>query len=139
MGFLRSRVLSYDNHTGIWGAVGRQATLQYSQVVAYFKPLYQQLKDRTCPPEMVAGIWMYIQDIQSRNYLHATDIYMHLAVGKHLCLARAGDQGMEAALLGYMSCASVVLLCILRAYLQCWSFGRSWCVAESIHRVPLTM
>lgn len=78
----------------MWGAVGRQATLQYSQVVAYFKPLYQQLKDRTCPPEMVAGIWMYIQDIQSRNYLHATDIYMHLAVGKPSLVSeswRSGD------------------------------------------------
>lgn len=30
---------------------------------------------------MVAGIWMLIEDIQNRNYLHGYDIYMHLAVG----------------------------------------------------------
>jgi hypothetical protein len=60
---------------------GRQATLQYRQTVSYFKALYQQLEQRHCPPEMVAGLWMFIEDIQGRNYLHAYDIYMHLAVG----------------------------------------------------------
>lgn len=60
---------------------GRQATLQYQQTLAYFKPLYQQLQQKEVPPEMVAGLWMYIQDIQNRNYLHAYDIYMHLAIG----------------------------------------------------------
>lgn len=30
---------------------------------------------------MVAGLWMFIQDIMNRNYLHAYDIYMRLAVG----------------------------------------------------------
>lgn len=61
---------------------GRQATLQFKQTVSYFKALYAQLKRRSCPPEMVAGIWMLIEDIQQRNYLQAYDIYMHLAVGE---------------------------------------------------------
>ena len=55
--------------------------MQFKQTVSYFKALYSQLKRRSCPPEMVAGIWMLIEDIQSRNYLHGYDIYMHLAVG----------------------------------------------------------
>jgi len=65
---------------------GRQATLQFKQTVSYFKALYQQLQQRQCPPEMVAGLWMFIEDIQGRNYLHAYDIYMHLAVGASLTI-----------------------------------------------------
>ena len=52
--------------------------------MAAFKPLYQQLKQHSVAPEMVAGLWMLIQDIENRNYLHAYDIYMHLAVGEPL-------------------------------------------------------
>ena len=66
---------------------GRQATLQFKQTVSYFKALYAQLRRRSCPPEMVAGIWMLIEDIQNRNYLHGYDIYMHLAVGEILTLS----------------------------------------------------
>ena len=66
---------------------GRQATLQFNQTVSYFKALYAQLKRRQCPPEMVAGIWMLVEDIQSRNYLHGYDIYMHLAVGEIILMS----------------------------------------------------
>ena len=50
--------------------------------MAAFKPLYHQLKQHSVAPEMVAGLWILIQDIENRNYLHAYDIYMHLAVGE---------------------------------------------------------
>ena len=50
----------------------------------FFKPLYKQLKEKLVHPEMVAGLYMIVEDILQRNYLHAYDVYMRLAVGNAL-------------------------------------------------------
>ena len=35
-------------------------------------------------PDMKAGLWMICQACRERNYLHAYDIYMRLAIGEGL-------------------------------------------------------
>ena len=54
--------------------------------MAFFKPLYRQLKNDSVPPEMKAGLWMIIEATLQRNYLSAYDIYMHLAIGEMPCI-----------------------------------------------------
>ena len=56
----------------------------------------QQLNDQTplpelkrvfllqVAPDMKAGLWMICQACRERNYLHAYDIYMRLAIGEGL-------------------------------------------------------
>jgi pre-mRNA-splicing factor 18 len=61
---------------------GNQATLQYQQTMTFFKPLYRQLRQKEVHPEMVAGLYMIVEAIQQRNYLHAYDVYMRLAIGR---------------------------------------------------------
>ena len=67
---------------------GNQATIQYQQTVTFIKPLYKQLKQKVVHPEMVAGLYMIVQAIKQRNYLHAYDVYMRLAIGElpHSCI-----------------------------------------------------
>ena len=60
---------------------GNQATIQYKQTMTFFQPLFKSLKRKSVLPEMVAGLDMIVQDIKQRNYLHAYDIYMRLAIG----------------------------------------------------------
>lgn len=69
-------------HNSCVMAAGNQATVQYQQTMTFFKPLYKQLKQKVVHPEMVAGLYMIVQAIQQRNYLHAYDVYMRLAIGK---------------------------------------------------------
>jgi hypothetical protein len=61
---------------------GNQATIQYQQTMTFIKPLYKQLKQKLVHPEMVAGLYMIVQAIKQRNYLHAYDVYMRLAIGE---------------------------------------------------------
>ena len=83
---------------------GNQATLQFKQTVSFFQPLFKSLKRKTVLPEMVAGLDMIVEDIKQRNYLHAYDIYMRLAIGERPSLPWArchppttskANQGME--------------------------------------------
>ena len=60
---------------------GNQATIQYKQTMTFFQPLFKSLKRKSVLPEMVAGLDMIVEDIKQRNYLHAYDIYMRLAIG----------------------------------------------------------
>ena len=60
---------------------GNQATLQFKQTMTFFQPLFKLLKRKAVLPEMVAGLDMIVEDIKQRNYLHAYDIYMRLAIG----------------------------------------------------------
>ena len=55
--------------------------------MTFFQPLFKSLKRRAVLPEMVAGLDMIVEDIKQRNYLHAYDIYMRLAIGDtpHTC------------------------------------------------------
>ncbi|KAK9904116.1 hypothetical protein WJX75_004917 [Coccomyxa subellipsoidea] len=62
---------------------GNQATIQYQQTMTFIKPLYKQLKQKLVHPEMVAGLYMIVQAIKQRNYLHAYDVYMRLAIGNN--------------------------------------------------------
>lgn len=49
--------------------------------MTFFQPLFKALKRKGVLPEMVAGLDMIVEDIRQRNYLHAYDIYMRLAIG----------------------------------------------------------
>ena len=49
--------------------------------MTFFQPLFKSLKRKSVLPEMVAGLDMIVEDIKQRNYLHAYDIYMRLAIG----------------------------------------------------------
>lgn len=49
--------------------------------MTFFQPLFKSLKRKDVLPEMVAGLDMIVEDIKQRNYLHAYDIYMRLAIG----------------------------------------------------------
>ncbi|CAL5228863.1 g12074 [Coccomyxa viridis] len=60
---------------------GNQATMQFKQTMQFFQPLFKLLKRKAVLPEMVAGLDMIVEDIKQRNYLHAYDIYMRLAIG----------------------------------------------------------
>ena len=71
---------------------GVQATLMFQQTMAFFKPMYRQLKHGTMVPEMKAGLWMILQNIMDRNYLAGYDIFMRLAIGAPPELAIAQDQ-----------------------------------------------
>ena len=55
--------------------------MQFKQTMTFFQPLFKQLKRKALLPEMVAGLDMIVEDIKQRNYLHAYDIYMRLAIG----------------------------------------------------------
>lgn len=50
--------------------------------MTFFQPLFKSLKRKSVLPEMVAGLDMIVEDIKQRNYLHAYDIYMRLAIGE---------------------------------------------------------
>ena len=52
--------------------------------MTYLSALWRQLKHRSIVPEMKAGLWMIVEAIKNRNYLHGYDIYMRLAVGRRL-------------------------------------------------------
>ena len=56
--------------------------MQFKQTMTFFQPLYKLLKRKAVLPEMVAGLDMIVEDIKQRNYLHAYDIYMRLAIGR---------------------------------------------------------
>lgn len=73
---------------------GNQATLQFKQTVSFFQPLFKSLKRKSVLPEMVAGLDMIVEDIKQRNYLHAYDIYMRLAIGKRSPLLGACSVSM---------------------------------------------
>ena len=64
---------------------GNQATLQFKQTMTFFQPLFKALKRKSVLPEMVVGLDMIVEDIKQRNYLHAYDIYMRLAIGALTC------------------------------------------------------
>lgn len=61
--------------------------LLYKSTMEYFKPMMRSLRKRDIPADLLAGIWIIVQDIKDRNYLHANTTYMSLAVGAHQCLA----------------------------------------------------
>jgi len=62
--------------------------------VSFFQPLFKSLKRKSLLPEMVAGLDMIVEDIKQRNYLHAYDIYMRLAIGKRPSLLGACSVSM---------------------------------------------
>ena len=58
----------------------------YKSTMEYFKPMMRSLRKRDIPADLLAGIWIIVQDILDRNYLHANNTYMSLAVGAcHAC------------------------------------------------------
>ncbi len=59
--------------------------MQFKQTMQFFQPLFKLLKRKAVLPEMVAGLDMIVEDIKQRNYLHAYDIYMRLAIGTIPC------------------------------------------------------
>ena len=76
--------------------------------MTFFQPLFKSLKRKAVLPEMVAGLDMIVEDIKQRNYLHAYDIYMRLAIGetplaclicRHACIGnhRQPDAGCKLA------------------------------------------
>lgn len=70
---------------------GNQATIQYQQTMTFIKPLYKLLKQKQVHPEMVAGLYMIVEAIKQRNYLHAYDVYMRLAIGDRQSLSPPGS------------------------------------------------
>ena len=58
--------------------------------MTYLSALWRQLKHRSIVPEMKAGLWMIVEAIKNRNYLHGYDIYMRLAVGRRCNLLIIG-------------------------------------------------
>ena len=67
--------------------------------MTFFQPLFKSLKRKSVLPEMVAGLDMIVQDIKQRNYLHAYDIYMRLAIGEQPLqppLSIQGDPAMSS-------------------------------------------
>ena len=55
----------------------------YKSTMEYFKPMMRSLRKRDIPADLLAGIWIIVQDIKDRNYLHASNTYMSLSVGAH--------------------------------------------------------
>jgi len=60
---------------------GARATTLFKQTTEFFKPLYRDLRNGDIVGDVMAGLWMIVEAIENRNYLHAYDIYMRLAVG----------------------------------------------------------
>ena len=60
---------------------GQQAMMLYKSTMEYFKPMMRSLRKKDIPADLLAGIWIIVQDIKDRNYLHANNTYMSLAVG----------------------------------------------------------
>ncbi len=79
---MHAQRLSFFHLTSCLVLTGNQATLQYQQTMTFIKPLYKLLKQKQVHPEMVAGLYMIVQAIKQRNYLHAYDVYMRLAIGR---------------------------------------------------------
>ena len=60
---------------------GHQTTLTFLQTQKYFEILYERIKHRVLHEEIKTGLWMMISAMHERNYLHANDIYLRLAIG----------------------------------------------------------
>ncbi|KAG2439905.1 hypothetical protein HYH02_010535 [Chlamydomonas schloesseri] len=60
---------------------GINATYAFEQTKRNLVPLYERLKHRQISDELLTGLWMMVQAMRSRNYLHANDIYLKLAIG----------------------------------------------------------
>ena len=60
---------------------GRHATLLFRQTMQYLEPLYHRLKYRLLHEDLMTGLWMIVEAMRDRNYLHANDIYLKLAIG----------------------------------------------------------
>ncbi|KAG2497758.1 hypothetical protein HYH03_004030 [Edaphochlamys debaryana] len=60
---------------------GVQATYAFKQTQQGFAPLYDRLRNRQITDELLTGLWMMVQAMRTRNYLHANDIYLKLAIG----------------------------------------------------------
>jgi pre-mRNA-splicing factor 18 len=62
-------------------AHGTHATLIHAQTAEYLKPLHRRLKRRTLDAELVAGLSLFVDAADGRNYLAAADVYTRLAIG----------------------------------------------------------
>ncbi|GLI69856.1 hypothetical protein VaNZ11_014573 [Volvox africanus] len=60
---------------------GIQATFAFKQTARNMEPLYDRLRNRQITDELLTGLWMMVQAMRNRNYLHANDIYLKLAIG----------------------------------------------------------
>jgi hypothetical protein len=60
---------------------GTQTTLAFRQTARNMEPLYDRLRNRQLTGELLTGLWMMVQSMRNRNYLHANDIYLKLAIG----------------------------------------------------------
>ncbi|KXZ43587.1 hypothetical protein GPECTOR_86g380 [Gonium pectorale] len=60
---------------------GMQATFAFKQTARNMEPLYDRLRNRQITDELLTGLWMMVQAMRNRNYLHANDIYLKLAIG----------------------------------------------------------
>ncbi|PNW73666.1 hypothetical protein CHLRE_13g567750v5 [Chlamydomonas reinhardtii] len=60
---------------------GINSTYAFEQTKRNLVPLYDRLKHRQISDELLTGLWMMVQAMRSRNYLHANDIYLKLAIG----------------------------------------------------------
>lgn len=62
-------------------AEGRRATLRLEETRQYLKPLFESLAARDIEREVLAAVLLITNDINERNYLHAYELYMGLAIG----------------------------------------------------------
>lgn len=62
-------------------AAGRQADVRYKETEQYLRPLYSRLRQRNLDVQLLAGIKLIVDAMRERNYLHAYEIYMGVAIG----------------------------------------------------------
>ncbi len=62
-------------------APGKQADVRFKETQQYLKPLYSRLKNRSLDVNLLAGVKLIVDAMKDRNYLHAYQIYMGVAIG----------------------------------------------------------
>lgn len=63
-------------------AKGKHAETEYKTTIKAFQYLFQQLKERALPEDVKKGIWLMVQAMKERNYMHADAILLNaIAIG----------------------------------------------------------
>jgi len=60
---------------------GKQAMLQYRTTAKSFLVLYERIEQRSLADDIKASLWLMVKSLKERNYLHAQEIYVRLAIG----------------------------------------------------------
>lgn len=60
---------------------GKIASATYTQTTSYLKPLFKQLKNASIGPDILRHLVSIVRFLLQREYIHANDCYLQMAIG----------------------------------------------------------